>query len=240
MNLLRFTAAALASSWLHAAVVLNPPEPSSGFYDYRDSNHSNGTGYLGPISSAQLPAAFGFSGVKVWGTQTLTELDPNGYQPSIELWAEGSASGSFDQAMRAGVRWNLDSFPQGYEVLRFTVLASLLTSKGDYFAGQSAGFAEEANRNGFSAFYGGAIPSVVIPAGTDVFGWRIVVVLSSCCEPQILPSVTLSIPSNSIDLVVFDENGPIGESSAVPEPATWLGVALGIAALRLLPRFRTW
>ncbi len=224
--------ALLAATVLPAAVVLNAPDPHSGFYDGNSDYFSfDGTGLINGISSSQLPEGNGLSAQKVWGSATLGFL--NERSPYIVLVAEGSASGTFDIDTRVYVQFHF-TVPDNDIEIPFYVQGELFTTNGGYYTDQSLfsnnggiGTTGYIAKNGFG---------IVIPAGTEVLSWRLSIGAGQYGAGTGPQSLTLNIPANSIELVAesaVDDPAPPPPPapSDVPEPAT---VALTAAGITLL------
>ena len=224
--------ALLAASALPAAVVLNAPDPHSGFYDGNSDYFSfDGTGLINGLSSSQLPEANGLSAQKVWGSATFGIVNDN--TPYIVLIAEGSASGIFDVDTRVAVQFHFN-VPDNDIEIPFYVQGELFTSDGGYYT--EYGLFNNTGGAGTTSFIVKNGANEFIPAGTEVLSWRVSIgagEFGSGFGPQ---SFTLDIPANSIELVAFaDSENPVPPPppapSDVPEPATVALTAAGVALL---------
>lgn len=224
--------ALLATALLPAAVVLNAPDPHSGFYDGNSDYFSfDGTGFINGLSSSQLPEANGLSAQKIWGSASLGLVNDN--VPYIVLIAEGSASGVFDIDTRVSVRFHF-TVPDNEFELPFYVSGELMTTSGFYHTemylyGPNGG-------EGTTGFLYQNTNGILIPAGTEAISWRVSVSAGeygSGFGPQ---SFTFNIPPNSIELIAesaVDDPAPPPPPAPgdVPEPATVALTAAGIALL---------
>jgi hypothetical protein len=229
-----FIVTLLAAAIAPGAVILNAPNSKSAFYDGNTDYFSyDGTGLLAAISSTQLPDSNGLAAQKVWGSATLASNEY--YAPYIVLFATGSASGSFTEDTQVALQFHFDT--PGLEVeYPYYLSAGLGTSNG-YFHFESSflgapggsgfsGVSEFLYKNGFNN---------IIPAGSEVTYWELSLGVGSYGTPTGPDSLTVSVPSNSLQLVA-STNGllppaPPPASSEVPEPAS---LTLAGAALVLL------
>ncbi|MBI4907344.1 MAG: PEP-CTERM sorting domain-containing protein [Acidobacteria bacterium] len=208
-----------------AAVILNAPN-DAGFYN-------NYTDILipGTVSSAQLAAANGVQGVKVWGTAAMSSY--NGFDPSFYLRATGVATGVLDADTVMEVRWTFSL--SSVEI--WAVQAWVQTSNGEYYTefpglpSMNATGSASLEKNGLA---------VIIPAGTTITSWSVFVGVGQFGGGSGLPNLTLTIPQNSIDLIAFDANSPAngdpGPGATSPEPSSLAMLGSAIAGLLWMRR----
>jgi hypothetical protein len=211
----------------HAGVILNAPDPNSGFFDgMSDYFNFDGTGKIGNISSLQVPETNGLSTQKVYGT---VSMEGGNYDPYIVMIAWGTASGSFATDSEVAVHFNFNISPNLPNGLPYYVQGELSTVDG-YF------YTEYVDATNWTT--AGLTSSIasnftyIIPAGLEVTGWRVSLGVGNYGAQTGLPGLTLTIPANSVELVALPYNNPTSTlPSDVPEPATLALTALGIALL---------
>jgi hypothetical protein len=221
----------LTAAFAHAGVILNAPDPKSGFFDgYSDYFSYDGTGKLAGVSSTTLPESNGLTAQKVYGSAFLASGD---YDPYIVMVAWGTASGSFAVDTLVAVNFKFSLSPGVPEFLPFDVQGSLQTDNGYFYTEyiDSINWGTQGTTGNLKKSF-----TWIIPAGTTVTGWS--VGLSAGNYGASSPTswdMTLTIPANSVELVAVpygDAFVPATPPSAdVPEPATIAFTAAGLALL---------
>ena len=220
----------LTAAFAHAGVVLNAPDPNSGFFDgMADYFNFDGTGKIGGISSAQLPDTNGIATQKIYGSATM----PGGnYDPYIVMIAWGTASGSFAVDTQVGVHFNFSVSPILEGGFPYYVQGEISTSDGYFYTEYVDGTiwktegVTESVANNFT---------YLIPAGIEVTGWRVSLGVGSYGTANGIPSLTVTIPANSVELVALPYTAPLQAPAPppadVPEPAALALTAISIALL---------
>lgn len=217
-------AAIFLTAQLPAAVIFNAPDPASGFFDgYTDYFNYDGTGQIGAISYQMLPPANGITSPKVFGSASLNS-DGSGRDPYLVMVAFGAASGTFDVESILQLQYNLGRTPAGALA---AVRAEVLTNAGLYF-NESNVLVDE---NGIASgrVYLNYAGNVQVPAGTTVSSWKIFVSVGEYGRTTGLPSVSLTIPPNSVEFIALTPNAdPPPVADGVPEPGTWALAGIGL------------
>ncbi len=217
----------LTATLAHAGVILNAPDPGSGFFDgMSDYFNFDGTGKIGNISSAQLPETNGIATRNIYGS---VSMDGGNYDPYIVMIAWGTASGSFAADTEVAVHFNFSISPNLPNGFPFDVQGELSTADGTFYTEymdstnlKTEGLTESLARNF----------TYIVPAGLEITGWRVSLSVGDYGAQTGLPGLTLTIPANSVELVALPYNAPASTLPAdVPEPATLALTAIGIALL---------
>lgn len=190
-----------------AGLTLTPPGgvPDTGFFDGYTNN------LLAPVSSAQFPEKFGVAGIKVFGVATANANGANG--AFVQMQAVGGVAGALEIDAILQVNYYFQSSVTG---IAFEVQGLVGTNNGGYF-GQAAGLVAESGIVTGSFFLNNGSTSTV-PAGNAIEAWILVVTLGTLNDPTGPAALTLTIPSNSVDLVAFGED----PGAPTPEPASFL------------------
>lgn len=219
----------LASCLAHAGVILNAPDPGSGFFDGRsDYFNFDGTGKIGNISSAQLPEASGLSTQKIFGSAT---FDGGEYDPYIVMVAWGTAAGSFAVDTEVAVHFKFNISPDPEDGTSYYVQGELATDDGYFYTEyqDSTNWRTEGLTSSVATNF-----TYLIPAGVQVTAWRVALGVGSYGAPNYVGSRTVTIPSNSIELVALS-NGiappPPPDTTGIPEPSAIALTATGLALL---------
>jgi len=221
-----FFLALLTAAALPAAVILNQPEPYSGFFDGHSDYYSfDGAGLINGVGSAALPAANGLTAQRIFGDATLAAGQ---FSPYIVMVAEGSASGTFTVDTRIAVQFQF-SAPGLASEIPFYVQGEIGTSNGFYYT-ETTLFSQTGG-NGTTAFLAKNGYIELIPSGTEVYSWRVSVGAGAYGSSSGLQNLTLSIPANSIELVAFTDGSAPPSATDVPEPAGCLLTATGLVLL---------
>jgi len=204
----------------HAGVILNAPDPNSGFFDGM-SNYFNfdGTGKIGSISAAQLPETNGIATQKLYGS---VAMEGGKYDPYIVMVAWGTASGSFAVDTEVAVHFNFAISPNPENGLPYYVQGGFGTNGGYFYTEYMDGtnWQTEGLTDNLSTNF-----SYIIPAGLEITSWRVSLGVGQFGAATGLPALALNIPANSIEIVAPPNN------AEVPEPITLALTALGIALL---------
>jgi hypothetical protein len=157
-----------------------------------------------------------------------------GYDPYIVAYAWGTASGTFAVDTQVALRYDFsflsDAVPG--DGVPFYVQASLDVFGPDFYV------EDPLNTNygtkGYSSFLENYM-SVVIPAGTEVYGWSMALYVGTYGRQGAISTLTVNIPANSVELVAFPSGAapldPSPTTGDVPEPATCALTAAGLALL---------
>lgn len=217
----------LTATFAHAGVILNAPDPNSGFFDgMADYFNFDGIGKIANISSSQLAETNGLSTQKIYGSAFLPGGD---YDPYIVMVAWGTASGSFAIDTQVAVHFNFSASPNPENGLPYYVQGEFGTTDGYFYTEYLDGTFWKTE--GLTDTLASNI-SYLIPAGVEITSWRVSLGVGSYGSSTGVAGLTVTIPANSVELVALPYNAPISTlPTDVPEPATLALTAIGIALL---------
>ncbi len=217
----------LTATLAHAGVILNAPDPGSGFFDgMSDYFNFDGTGKIGNISSAQLPETNGIATRKIYGS---VSMKGGNYDPYIVMIAWGTASGSFAADTEVAVHYNFAISPNPANGLPYYVQGEFATNDVYFYTEytDSTNWKTEGLTDSLASNF-----TYIIPAGLEITAWRVSLSVGQYGSQTGLPGLTLTIPANSVELVALPYNAAVPTAPAdVPEPATLALTALGVALL---------